>query len=157
MQVSETLIYDEKSFQIKTFSDGDPFDLQSMGLNPIPASSACWQGYSCTYEIKDYRLYLQYIIVNHSNDMKSPSKTPPPPINDINSSISNYAHIGYWEYSNINLLVNYNGEILIANNLKSNARRSSLPPRLYQYDTIYKLSFTNGVLLDSKNITKDLI
>lgn len=148
IQVSESLGYDGQSFEIQGFSDVAPFHSLDIELNPVSASSACWRGYSCDYEIKNYRLYLEYLFVNHSDDNKTPSKEPPQPINEVQAIISDCPHIGKWQYSKLNLLCqDYSSGILIARGLNYDGGQVQIR-HLWDYETVYELIFTHGVLLD---------
>lgn len=154
LQVSETIQYDEQTYEIKGFSDVEPFHSLGIEFNPIAASSACWRGYSCEYAVKDYRLYLEHLFVNHSDGNKTPSKEPPPPVNAVQATTSDCPEIGKWQYSNINLfLENYSGGILVAKGLKRDWGQA-MNRHLWDYETVYELLFTNGVLLDSYNMNK---
>jgi len=148
-QVSNSLTYDGQTFEIIKFSNADPFYSLELNLNPVPASTACWRGYYYSYLVKDYRLYLNNLIVNHSDDNKTPSKTPPPPINDIEAFVSSSPAIGKWQYNNIELFLDYTGKIIIARDF-NHMRYGDTPLRLLSYyKTVYELDFSQGVLLDS--------
>lgn len=148
-QVSDNLTYNGESYTIIGFSEEDPYYSFDFDVNPVSASTACWRGFYCGYEVKEYRLYFEHYIVNHSNDNKTASEEPPAPINEVAANLSSSDFIGKWQYSNIDLFIdNYSGGILIANNLSKEARSSPIQ-RLSDYGNMYELIFSFGVLLDS--------
>ena len=57
-QIGDEVAYAGADWTLAGVNGGELFDPASYGLRVRPASTACWRGFVCRYELRDSALYL---------------------------------------------------------------------------------------------------
>ena len=58
-QASDQVIYRDQGFMLCAFSNSEPFNPSAHGYRPVMASTACYRGYVCEYEVRNSSLQLR--------------------------------------------------------------------------------------------------
>lgn len=124
-----TLVSVSKSFGVT------PMDF---GITPQYIETGCWAGYWNEYGLQDKQLVLKNIFVNSSKN-KYPKIAGKRPLHF-------YRQDGYHKYEDLNINLNYSGQILIADNLLWKYRYDLYCTEPWEYEVLTKLSFKNGML-----------
>jgi hypothetical protein len=107
-QIQDSLQYDGERWSLVHYSAGEPFLPQVHGLHPMPMHTACWRGYVCGYAVRDDRLGLDSLEVNHRTE--DPGASTPPLLNGVAPAAGGPP----WKYSSIALPLAYDGTLVIA-------------------------------------------
>src|SRR4051812_48640333 len=70
-QINDVVKYAGEDWKLAGANGGRLFDPKAFGLQPREASSACWRGFICHYELRDDQLFLEEV-------QMALSSTPPP-------------------------------------------------------------------------------
>lgn len=57
-QIQDVFHYRNQPYALAGISEGELFDVASLGVAPVPSCSACWRGYQAEYALRDGRLVL---------------------------------------------------------------------------------------------------
>jgi hypothetical protein len=165
VQISDTLLYDNRAFSITSLSDGKLFIPKDYGFNPVSFSTACWRGYFGSYEIIENILFLKNLAIGFSNLESIKTKRTGQPI-FLNKTPEWDENRGYFTYKDLNLNISFTGGILLGYEyLDIYGMRSFryfskelnalvfLPPQIYEYEIVYEAKFEGSKLvsIDSKS------
>lgn len=147
-QASDQLMFDGERYALVAFSAGAPFDPTQHGFRPAPASTACWRGYLCHYAVRDARLLLDELSINHRPDEDPTSEAGlPPALNGVVAMKSDRSHIGAWVYRNIALPIAYDGRLVIGRDfIRELYVHMGFHPA-WKYRHASELVFEHGVLV----------
>ncbi|MBT3806160.1 MAG: hypothetical protein HOG03_16400 [Desulfobacula sp.] len=102
-QISDTFIYKKNTYSMIGKMGGDLFSPFKYSMIPEMLSTACYQGYYSTYEIKDEKLYLQRLTIRDKNGNY-------PPINGIDPGKQEFEA----NYKDLNLIIPFDGKLRLA-------------------------------------------
>ncbi len=63
-QIQDAFLYNGQSYALAGISEGELFDVTSLGLHPSMASTACWRGYQAIFGLDGGRLVVEALHVN---------------------------------------------------------------------------------------------
>jgi hypothetical protein len=107
-QVQDSLAYDGERWSLVHYSAGEPFLPQAHGLRPAPLHTACWRGYVCGYAVREDRLLLDALEVNHRPDGDGASM--PPELHGVAPAAGGPP----WKYAAVAMPLAYDGTLVIA-------------------------------------------
>lgn len=124
-QTSNGLHYDGEGYAIMCAEPGifSPWD---HGIEPEDICTSNWAGYVCLFEVRNDHLYLNYLTVAHTPRRGPPPKEDPdnplsmlvagsPPLPLLNGVKAQKGSMGYWDYLDVDLKLDYTGTITVAN------------------------------------------
>ena len=161
-QIPDAFLYKDEYFQFLGFENPNHFfRIADLGINPKPISTACWRGYVALFSIdKDGRLVLKELQTTFENEL--------PTINGIDPKVIIREHneerhegccrfqysksFGHFKYSDLNILINYNGRIIITDCYRFTSERWLFTEfyGLYPIEKVIELSFINGEFICKK-------
>ncbi|WP_437964710.1 hypothetical protein WMF04_34240 [Sorangium sp. So ce260] len=105
-QFDDIVAYAGADWSLAGVNGGDLFDPASQGLRVRPASTACWRGFVCRYELRDNALYLDGLDVALEGEA-------PPLLGKVPREPE--MHLGFTAaYEGIALHVPFSGGLLLA-------------------------------------------
>ncbi|MCK8482304.1 hypothetical protein [Psychroserpens algicola] len=151
-QIKNKLLLNQKEFGIlKTTQEGliEPPDF---GIKAKYLASILMRGYSTSYKIdsdSNFILNNFEVNVNMNDDIKLINGIPP----HISSKTNVESGTTYREYRNLNLFVNYSGDILIGNGIINDLNTRY---RLYgaEYEEVFELNIKKGKVVSVKNLSE---
>lgn len=130
-QTPESIRYDGEGFSVIGAEPGvfSPWDY---GIWPESICSSNWSGYNTHYAVRDGVLYLNYLTVGHIPRRGPPPKEDPddplsmieagsPPLPLLNGVEAQEGSMGYWDYNDIDMMLDYTGTLTVANGDKPRA------------------------------------
>ncbi|WP_437902752.1 hypothetical protein WME95_29825 [Sorangium sp. So ce327] len=105
-QIGDDVAYAGADWSLAGVNGGELFDPASHGLRVRPASTACWRGFVCRYELRDNALYLGGLDVALEGDAPPLlDKMPQKPTTPLGFTAT---------YEGIGLPVPFSGGLLLA-------------------------------------------
>jgi hypothetical protein len=148
-----------KNFNISAVENPDRLlNLEDFGISPRTKSAGCQRGYVALFEMDSKgRLILSELRTNN-NDV------PPPEINgvqpkthktDFDKMLSEFdCSGGELHYSNLNLPIQYTGDIIIVGQYIDSRYIHMGFPSLLSYREVYEIGFTNGKCQTFNDVSK---
>lgn len=149
-QVQDSLHYLGEQHVLAAFSDGEPFSPLDAGYRPVTASTACWRGYVCGYEVEDGQLRLRELWVNHQPD-ESPVTRPqqPPDLNGVAAVRDEDSLVGEWHFRDVGLPLAYTGGLVIGREfIRELYVHMGFHPA-WKYRHVHELVFERGRLIQA--------
>ena len=139
-QRKNIFIFNENNFDIVSVSNSFGVKPTDFGITPQYIETGCWDGYWNEYGLQGKQLVLKTIFVNSSRNRypKIAGKKP----------LRFYRQDGYHKYKNLDMELNYSGQILIAKNFLWEHRYDLYCVEPWEYEVLTKLTFKNGILTD---------
>ena len=156
-QAQDSLLYLGERHMLAAFSDGEPFSPIDAGYRPVAASTACWRGYLCGYEVKDEILQLRDLWVNHQPD-EAPitRRMQPPDLNGIAAVRDEKSYHGDWHFSGVGLPLAYTGGLVIARDfIRELYVHMGFHPA-WKYLHVHELLFEQGKLVEARDVSPDM-
>jgi len=156
-QVQDSLHYLGEQHMLAAFSDGEPFSPIDAGYQPVMASTACWRGYMCGYEVKDGLLHLRELWVNHqSGDAPKTRHQQPPDLKGVKAVRSDKSFIGDWHFSDVGLPIAYTGGLVIGRNfIRELYVHMGFHPA-WKYQHVHELVFEQGRLVEARDASVEM-
>ncbi|HSX52739.1 MAG TPA: hypothetical protein VLF09_17375 [Cellvibrio sp.] len=153
-QVADRFIYLGSPFHLAAYSNGELFYPDQHGYRPFPASTACWRGYCCEYAVKNGRLVLHQLCINHDGgEAEQTAQTSPPALNSKPAALSTETHIGKWLFDDVSLPLDYSGGVVIGRDfIYSLYAHMGFHPA-WKYETVYELIFESGNLVHTSDLS----
>jgi hypothetical protein len=151
-QSHDTLALDAHEYEITGASKEPLFVPNTFGITPVASSTACWRGHMCHYIVDPQGLALQTLWTNHNLDTM-------PTLNEVKANESNaerYGHRFQGQYSDLDLRLDYTGDLLISRQQVSHEIRLHGFTWPWHFDTTFKLSFVLGRLVDRLDVSNAL-
>ena len=160
-QIGDIYKYRNKEYSIIAMSAPINFRPQDYGLNPQASCTACWNGYWCEYYIeKDTLLLKNLFMFNREGDY--------PPINGVGIIKQTYHeatsyesgakkpkkvmiedNFGHREYRNVNLPIEYTGNILVGDDFMREYYIHMGYQRAWAYKKLLEFVFKDGRLIET--------
>lgn len=156
-QVQDSLHYLGEEHALAAFSDGEPFSPTNAGYRPVVASTACWRGYICNYEVKNGLLQLREMWVNHQPDEAPVSRRQQPPdLNGVAAVLDKKSFFGDWHFREVELPLAYTGGLVIGRSFirELYVHMGYHPAWKYQY--VHELIFEQGQLVEARDISPEM-
>lgn len=145
-QVHDTVIFEGHAFHLCRISAPPLFDLASLGLNPVMASTACYRGWMACYSVSS-RLLLADLFVRHDCGMPEPE--PCGPVIDGVAPADPRPFLGFnCLYRALARPVPFSGGLLIGRGAHDGACGHGALS-FGRFDQLYELVFQEGRLLEA--------
>ena len=153
-QVSDVVKYRDEEMLLAAFSDGEPFSPAQYGYRPMMASTACYRGYVCEYEVAESRLLLSKLNVHHQDtDAPASVLVKPPKLNGVEAKISEASFFGRWVFKGTNLPISYTGGLIVARGfIRSLYVHMGFHPA-WKYEEVHELVFESGRLASEEDLS----
>lgn len=153
-QISDSLLYTSKSYTLAGVKGAGIFDPAEFALKPTMASSACWRGYVCEYEICNNIILLKNLRIN-LRGWNNNSVIETPLINDI-EAIENNEEFCFFshDYKNIDLQLNFTGGLLIARDFISDLYVHMGYHPAWKYRELIEVSLDQGEITSINDASK---
>lgn len=156
-QVQDSVYYLGEEHHLATFSGGEPFCPLDAGYRPVMASTACWRGYVCSYEVKDDQLRLRELWISHQpGDAPITRRQQPPDLHGTRADRNEKSYVGEWHFTDVGLPLNYSGGLVIGR---------EFIPALYvhmgfhpawKYQHVRELVFEQGRLIEARDASNEM-
>lgn len=157
-QVNDSLLYLAQEYMLAAFSNGEPFSPGDAGFRPVSASTACWRGYVCGYEVVEDQLTLRDFWVNHQpGDAPITRRLQPPSINQVEAVRDEKSYFGEWHFSNVCLSLPYSGSVLIGSGFIRDLHVHMGFHPAWKYEQVHELAFERGQLVDARDASEELM
>jgi hypothetical protein len=148
-QFNDMFRYGNKKYSLAGISEGEIFDISTLGLNPVMASTACWRGYQAVFAVVSSRLVLDSLYVNLQipGGGSNRQREAGPAINGVSPSPPREG-FGFFNnhYVGLNYPLKYTGGLLLADGfIESLYVHMGFHPA-WKYKTVVELVFEAGVL-----------
>ncbi len=155
-QVSDIVSFLGEGFSLCAFSNGEPFNPKEYNYNTVSSSTACYRGYQVEYLVTD-KLLVKSVTLNHQ-DLKAESSRlkKPHDLNCISPLKSKQNFIGAWKFNDVNLILEYTGNILIGRKFIQGLYRHMGYHPYWKYEVVFELGFHKGNLCSSVDISQDV-
>lgn len=149
-QIHDVFVYQGFDYAVVGIKGGVLFEPQAIGLNPTPASTACWRGYVCRYALQSECLVLDRLDL-HLDDPASA-----PPINGRSPEVAAEPQMFNTSYQDIALRLEYSGGVLVGRDFihKLYVHMGFHPA--WKYKTVHELMFEEGKLVSQADISKEM-
>ncbi len=156
-QVPDSLHYLGEQYTLAAFSEGEPFSPIDAGYRPVMASTACWRGYVCGYELKDGLLHLRELWVSHQ-PRKAPvtQRQQPPDLNGVTAIRDEKSFFGDWHFDNVGLPLAYSGGLVIMRDLIRELYVHMGFHPAWKYQHVYELVFEQGRLMEARDASPEM-
>lgn len=135
--IEQKILYLDKTYTILSAEQEYIIHPAALGIIPISAD-ALQYSYTCNYQINDYQLFLNTIVLYYPND-----KNTDGPLTQ--------------EYSLNHFAVSYNGAILIGSDLTKEYRMKDNQITCFSYKNVYELVFDDGNLVTTVDQSKAML
>lgn len=152
--MNDIFMYEDYSYSISAIQNPDRFfNINKLGIKPQAPHSACWRGYVATFSIYENKLVLKDLDTNVEDENTHPvsiNGTVPIKYN-TSDNIEDYWD---WRYREINMPMNYSGNILITEGfIRERYIHMGFQSPL-SYSKVIELSFDKGKYVSSKDISE---
>lgn len=156
-QVSESFLYQNSSFHLAAYSNGELFCPEQYGYRPVMASTACRRGYNCEYKVENGQLLLNQLYINvEDSDLPSLHQLPPD-LNGSVASVSEHSFIGKWLFKDVELPLDYTGGLIIGQGfIQSLYVHMGFHPA-WKYETVHELVFESGKLILESDLSSRMV
>jgi len=156
-QAQDSLHYLGEQHALAAFSDGEPFSPTDAGYRPVMASTACWRGYVCGYEVRDGLLHLNELRVNHQpGEVPITRRRQPPDLNGVAAVRDENSYVGDWHFCNVNLPLAYRGGLVIGRDfIRELYVHMGFHPA-WKYQHVHELVFERGRLVEAHDASSEI-
>ena len=166
-QIHDSVRFAGEAYALVGCSDGEPFLPADVGYRPVMASTACWRGYVCGYEVKDGWLHLRDLSLSHRPD-NPPSHSPegaphlrqqqqqPPDLHGVAAVWEDMSLMGNWCFCDVSLPLSYTGGLVIGRNfIRALDEHMGFEPA-WKYRLVHELLFEQGRLVQSRDVSLEM-
>lgn len=121
------------------------------------ASTACWRGYLCTYEVARDTLHLACLQINHQpTDARASILLRPPALAGVEAVKAEQGYIGQWKFKDVALALPYSGGLVIARDfLREHDVHMGFHPA-WKYQHVHELLFDDGRLIEARDLSAEM-
>lgn len=144
-QIGDSFKYKGENYQIAAISEPIRFQPQDYGITPVAASTACWRGYWCEYEISERGIILENLYINSRDEYY-------PDINGVGPQKEDGKYFEYMDchfYKNLNLVMDFTGKILLGKGFLRKYYIHMGYQRAWAYEVLKELVFEDGRLIET--------
>ena len=146
IQKLDIVVLDGHRHDVIHHNGGEPFVPADHGLRPTWSSSACWRGYWCAYDVRDGRIILDALHVNHQDSVPASQLKRPPSLNGVDAQRSTEPYITRWQYDNVGLWLRYTGALRIGREPYREPRSAQHVVPVARFGKVLELAFEDGTL-----------
>lgn len=156
-QVQDSFHYLGEQYVLAAFSEGEPFSPLEAGYRPVMASTACWRGYVCGYEVKDRQLGLRELWINHqAGEAAVTRRLQPPDLNGVSAVRDEESFFGVWHFREVGLQLTYTGGLMIARDfIRGLYVHMGFHPA-WKYQHVHELVFEQGRLVEAHDASTEV-
>jgi hypothetical protein len=158
-QIFDIVIFEGESYRLSSSTNELPFKVESFNIEPVWSSTSCWRGFLRTFIIEEKKLFIKQLDVNDKKIRNSGLSAYKPNIiydtlPEINypPDINNLFEMTYKE---LNHKIDFTGSILIGKTFYLGLLDHIFDNK-WRHNETYELTFTNGVLVSSKDMADSL-
>lgn len=156
-QVQDSLHYLGEQHVLAAFSEGEPFSPVIAGYRPVMASTACWRGYVCDYEVKAGHLRLRELWLNHQpGEAPVTRRVQPPDLNGVTASRDDKSYFGDWHFSDVGLQLDYTGGLVIGRDFIRDLYVHMGFHPAWKYQHVFELEFDKGRLVQVRDASLEV-
>lgn len=151
-QIPETVIFEDKEFELCGLKGKDPFKPTAHGLDPKPLDTACWRGFVCTFAVREMRLILEELEVGvrpWGPEDREPSELPA--ISGVVAEPD--PETGTMVYRSMEHHLDFTGRMLIGREFIDRLYVHMGFQAPYTYREVVELVFDGGKLVDSRDLS----
>lgn len=154
-QIGDRFTYKKEGYSVVAISNPIGFNPMNYGIKTMAVSSACWAGYWCVYDITEDGIFLKNLYINSLNGEY-------PDINGVavyQSDNQEFEYMGHHIYKNLNLKMNYTGNILVGKDFIYEHYIHMGYQRPWAYKILKEFVFEEGELIkvnDCSEMAKEL-
>jgi hypothetical protein len=119
------------------------------------ASTACYRGYECEYEVKNSSLQLRRLSINHQeSDLPVSARKQPPRLNGVEATrlYEDLPFVGGWVFNNVELSVPYTGGLILGRGFIQLYGRIGFR-KTWEYEQVYEVLFEDGLLVEEADMS----
>lgn len=158
-QIGDTVIYQDRDFSLAGINGDGLFDPKQIGLKVVMISTACYDGFYCTYTVEDDSLFLTRLTVGfEENDRLLAENGEGPMYWDKLPNRDQYEALdmmtlktekcwGDWYYEGFRHRVAFTGGLLIGDDFIHEMYVHMGYHPAYKYRTVHELIFDDGHLI----------
>ena len=157
-QASDIFVFQGREHFLAGICGETLFEPEAHGFTPIGKDTGCWRGHVCTYGVKDDRLTLQRLHINHGRwNEGAYVSMPAPPFDGRAADVKTQEYERFdLQYSSVNLPVAFTGGLLIARDfIREMYAHMGFHPA-WKYQTVHELVFEGGRLIAQKDVSSQL-
>lgn len=157
-QAQDQVHYLGERYALASFSNGEPFSPTDAGYRPVMASTACYRGYVCDYEVKEGRLHLRELWVNHQpGEAPITQRLQPPDLCGVAAVRDESSFFGAWHFRGLALPLPYTGGLLIGRDfIRQLYVHMGFHPA-WKYQHVYELLFDQGELVEARDVSPEML
>ncbi len=160
-QISDIYKHKRNKYNLVALSDPIGFEPKDYGLDPQASSTACRRGYWCEYDIREDGLYLDKLFLFNGEgkypDFNGISALEPgyeeydyvELMSGKKGRSKTHKNMGHWTYDNVNLLIPYNGKILLGDKFLRDYYIHMGYQQAFAYEILIEFVFENGKLIET--------
>jgi hypothetical protein len=147
-QMHDSFLLEEKKFSVVGVDRENLFHPAQYGMQPLPSVTSCWRGYVCTYKTLYNKLLLNMLQTNL--DREGPAINNVRPEFPAKGTFNNVYH-------ELDLHIDYSGGMLVADGFIRELHVHMGFHPAWKYETVLELVFSQGTLLEKKDITQQMM
>lgn len=148
-QINDLFLFRGAKYCIAGISEGELFDPQLLGLNPVSSCSACWRGYQGYFALSEDRLVLDALRITLVEDEGHYVRRPGPVLNGVTPQEAD----GFFNnlYEDLNYHLEYTGGLLIGHGfIRELYVHMGFHPA-WKYEDVWELVFQSGKICATKD------
>ncbi len=156
-QIGDSFKLDKKEYTIVAISEKLKFDPVKYDIIPQMASTACWRGFWCVYNITDEGIFLEDLYINSKDDYY-PEIEGVKPLSEKEVD-GEFEYMGHHLYKGLNIKMDYTGKILVGDKFMREYYIHMGFQRAWAYEKLLELVFVEGNLIeknDQSQVAADL-
>ena len=147
VQINDLFLYRGGEYAVAGISEGELLNVYNLGLNPAPATTACWRGFQAFFPLAESRLILEALHVNIIREGEGYDRESGPVINGVAPFCPEEGQ-GFFNnlYEGLHFPVSYSGGLLIASGFIQDLYVHMGFHPAWKYETVMELIFEKGIL-----------
>lgn len=152
-QISDTVLYQNRLFDIAGIHGSGLFNPLKHDLEPRMLGTSCWRGYYCHYEISDNQLVLNTVHIGLDRQQAELAEHGTGP-----QLFGQTPQKGYrgWEYSDLNTLIPFTGGLLIGHHFMQELYVHMGFHPAWKFREVHELTLENGHLLEAVDRSEEM-
>lgn len=164
-QISDRISLKGSSFIISDIDGRGLFEPQAYGIKVIPISTACLQGYLCTYAVESGLLLLTQVSLGLDaesvNEVNLFGKTPERSLEHHcfvvdGKTVKEVRESHFFEVSELVVPIRFTGGLLVARNFVKGMSVTIGHAPAYKFQEVYQLNFDRGVLVSERDVSNEM-
>jgi hypothetical protein len=159
-QMSDRFIYRGEQYALAGVNGEGLFDPKEHGLQPVATCTACWRGFRCIYEVRDGRLLLRALQINHGVKEEEgawgrPTDAPELWGREPTSGGEGFSFF-HSVYENLDHVVSFTGGLLLARGFHSEFYVHMGFHPAWKFSEVHELMFEDGRLTEAADRSAEM-